>query len=194
MSVPSRVEAAATLARLAPAERLLRHSTAVAEVAAFLCAALARRRVAIDAGLVEAAALLHDLDKALPADDPLKALGHGRAGAEWARRNGLVELADAIALHPVMEIGHAASYEEWAARAGLEGRVVAYADKRARQDVVTLDERFADWHARYPDSPPLDLAHERARRLERELCDLAGIAPTEVRRQPWVAEVSRGAA
>ena len=60
--------------------------------------------------IVETAALLHDLDKMLPAEDPLKALGHGAAGAEWLRQRGYDELAPAVASHPVMEIGGAPTY------------------------------------------------------------------------------------
>jgi hypothetical protein len=87
-----------------------------------------------------------------------------------------------------MHLGHAPTYEDWAADAGLAGRIVTYADKRARLELLSLDERFAKWHAHYPDSPPLDVAHERARQLEREICDLAGIAPEEVGLEAWVSE------
>jgi hypothetical protein len=166
----------------------------VAEVAAFLGAAMVRRGVLVDAAAVDAAALLHDLDKMLPDDDPLKALGHGAAGAEWLRRRGYAELAPAVASHPVMELGTAATYDEWADRAGLIGRVVTYADKRARQDVVTLTDRFARWHARYPDSPKLDEADARALLLEAEICGLAGIQPEDVLRQRWVTGALRAAA
>jgi putative nucleotidyltransferase with HDIG domain len=193
MPVPTRVEAAAIVRELGPNDKLLRHSTAVAETAAFLAAAMTRRGIALDATLVETAALLHDLDKMLPVDDPLKQLGHGAAGAEWLRRRGHGDLAPAVASHPVMEIGDAPTYEAWAERADLAGRVVAYADKRARQRIVTVDQRFARWHEQYPDSPRLDLAHERARQLEQEICAMAGIKPTDVQRKAWVAEALRGA-
>jgi len=119
MSVPSRIEAAAILRGLAPNEKLRRHSTAVAEVAAFLVAAMGRRGVAIDGALVETAALLHDMDKMLPDDDPLRLLGHGPAGAEWLRQRGYEQLGPAVASHPVMALGTADSYEEWADRAGF---------------------------------------------------------------------------
>jgi HD superfamily phosphodiesterase len=147
-----------------------------------------RRGVAVDATAVETAALLHDVDKMLPDDDPLKALGHGAAGAEWLRQRDHAELAPAVASHPVMAMGTAASYESWADTAGLAGQIVTYADKRARQELITLDDRFARWHERYPDSPDLDTAHERARRLEREMCEMAGIRPEGVRPSPWVSE------
>jgi hypothetical protein len=88
----------------------------------------------------------------------------------------------------VTTLGEASSYEEWAAQAGLPGRIVSYADKRARQDLVSLDERFAEWYERHPGSELLDVALERAHRLEAELCSAAGIAPADVARRPWVAD------
>jgi len=173
---------------LRPNARLLQHSTAVAEIASFLVAAMIRRGFAVDATLVETAAFLHDVDKMLPEDDLLKALGHGAAGAEWLRQRGHAELAPAVASHPVMALGTATSYEDWATAAGLAGQIVTYADKRARQDLITLDDRFARWHERYPDSPDLDTAHERARRLELEMCELAGVRPEDVRLNAWVSQ------
>ena len=194
MSVPTRQQAAAIVVGLSPNERLLQHSTVVAEIAAFLATAMARRGVAVDVDLVAAAALLHDIDKMLPDDDPLRALGHGAAGAEWLSERGFAELAPAVASHPVMAMGTAATYEDWAAAAGLAGQVVTYADKRGRQQLITLEDRFARWHERYPDSPDLDVADERAHRLEREMCALAGIEPQQVEREPWVSEALRAAA
>ena len=155
---------------------------------------MARRGVAVESALVETAALLHDMDKMLPDDDPLRALGHGPAGAEWLRQRGYEQLGPAVASHPVMALGTADSYEEWADRAGFAGRVVTYADKRARQDVLSLADRFARWHERYPDSPALDEAQRRAERLEREICELGGVTPEEVARIPWVDEAIDAAA
>jgi hypothetical protein len=93
-----------------------------------------------------------------------------------------------------MELGVAESYEAWAERAGLIGRVVTYADKRARQDVLSLTDRFARWHENYPDSPRLDEAERRAQMLETEICGLAGIEPAEVARLAWVKGALRAAA
>ena len=158
----------------------------MAEVCAFLCAALTRRGVSVDTPLAESAALLHDLGKALPGTDPYRALGHGAGGAAWLRDHDMAELADAVAGHPVYVLGEADSYKTWVATTTLEGRLVAYADKRALQDVVSLRERFERWYRRYPDSAMLPIAHDRARRLERELCSLAGVAKSDIRRVAWV--------
>jgi hypothetical protein len=155
---------------------------------------MARRGLAVDSQLVESAALLHDLDKALPTEDPIRKLGHGTAGGEWLTREGNPELREAVANHPVGRIGEAPGYEEWARRLSLESRIVALADRRALQDVVSLDDRFARWYRRYPDSEMLPRAHERSRLLERDICAAAGIAPADVARLPWVEAALREAA
>jgi putative nucleotidyltransferase with HDIG domain len=194
MSIPSRSEAAAILRGLEPNEKLMAHSTAVGEIAAFICAAMERRGVAVDTALAEAAALLHDLDKALPQGHPIRALGHGYGGAAWLTERGHAEIATAVRDHPVGRLAEVDSYAEYARKVGIEGCIVAYADKRALQDIVSLDARFDRWQRRYPDSETLPIARERALELEREVCEAAGLAPDEIERLPWVAAALREAA
>jgi hypothetical protein len=66
MTVPGRVAAAALLSSLDPPAWFLAHARAVAEVAGFLAARVAANGTAVDRAVVEAAALLHDVDKVLP--------------------------------------------------------------------------------------------------------------------------------
>jgi predicted hydrolase (HD superfamily) len=140
--------------------------------------------------LVEAAGLLHDLDKTLPADHDLLALGHGTAGAEWLRRHGHGEIAAAVAGHPATLLSDDQRYRQWRRDASLEERVVAYADKRAEQDIVSLDDRFAAWRERHPEhAESLALGLQRARQLEQEVCATAGIAPAQVGRAAWFADL-----
>ena len=186
MSVPSRVEALSLLRGLDPSEKLFNHCRVVGEVAAYLANAIAARGVAVDAPLVEVSAVLHDLDKALAPDDPLKTLAHGAAGAEWLRERGFGELSEAVAAHPVLVLGEAASYDAWFDATSFESRIVAYADKRAVQDVVSLDARFERWYRHHPEGQMLPVAQDRARLLELEICGAAGIAPEDVARLPWV--------
>jgi len=189
MAVPTRSEAARILRELHPPEWLVTHSAAVAEIAAFLAARITSRGVDLDTAVVEAAALLHDLDKALPETDPLRKLGHGAAGAAWLTRRGHGELARAVANHPATLLSDEERYPRWAAFASREERVVAYADKRATQELVPLAQRFGSWAERHPEhEPSLRLARGRAERLERDVCAAAGIAPSDVARLPWVAE------
>ena len=101
MTVPGRVDAASLLLSLDPPPWFVRHARAVAEVAGWLAARIEERGIAIDRRLVEAAALLHDVDKALPADDPARGLPHGDGSAAWLTGVGHPELARAVASHPV---------------------------------------------------------------------------------------------
>ena len=189
MAIPDRRAAAALLATFNPPDWHVRHVSGVAEVAAFLAARMAGRGISVDRGLVEAAALLHDLDRLLPDDDPLQALGHGEAGGRWLLQHGHGELARAVAAHSVTRLTDEDRYHRWAAGATREERIVAYADKRCGQQLEPMASRFAEWGRRYPDfAPGLAVARPRANRLEREVCDAAGVRPDEIRRLRWVAD------
>ena len=147
----------------------------------------------MDRAVVEAAALLHDLDKALPGDDPLRALGHGHAGARWLTERGYTELAAAVDSHPVGRLMEQ-PYDDWVRITTLEQRIVAYADKRAQRRVVTLDQRFARWRQKHPDmDAELAAARVRAGSLEAEMCTLAGVTPADVRRRRWATAALRDA-
>jgi putative nucleotidyltransferase with HDIG domain len=187
MSVPTRSEAARILRDLGPPDWLLEHSATVADVASFLARRIDERGHTIDVALVEAAALLHDVDKALPPNDPLKGLGHADAGAAWLRDRGHDELARTVSAHPVTRLTEDERYEFWVRDATVEERIVAYADKRSRQDLVTLDARFQYWTERHGDSEAMQLARERADRLETEVCGAAGVTPAQVERERWAA-------
>src|SRR5439155_25740091 len=140
MAVPGRVEAASVLLELAPSPWFVRHSAGVAEVAAFLAARAASRGQPLDRRLTEAAALLHDVDKLLPARDPARGLPHGEGSADWLTRRGFGDLAEAVAHHPVTRLlgEDPAGDPRW----GLETLIVAYADKRFRQRLVPMEQRF----------------------------------------------------
>lgn len=188
MAVPTRTEAVRLLLSLSPSERLLTHVTVVAEVAAFLAHRAGGRGHALDRRLVETAALLHDVDKALPAGDPVRSLGHGFAGARWVAERGHPEISRTIERHPVMRLAELEA-EEWLRSGPLEERIVAYADKRATDRVRAMDERFERWDRRHPTfSAALATARERAMALEAGVCAAAGVVPGEVQRLRWVSD------
>jgi hypothetical protein len=191
MTVPGRVEAACLLLSHQPVPRALRHARAVAEVAAWLAARTADSGLAIDRRLVEAAALLHDVDKLLPPEDPLKQLGHGAGSAAWLERTGHPELGPAVRDHPVTRLADP-SVVERLLDGSPEPAIVAYADKRAAQRLGPLDVRFASWRRRYPESRADEL-RARADRLEEVVCNRAGVRPDEVRRLRWTGRALRAA-
>jgi HD superfamily phosphodiesterase len=159
----------------------------VAEVAGWLADRIEARGTPVDRRLVESAALLHDTDKALPADDPAHALRHGDGSAAWLTRAGHAELARAVANHPVTRLADAEAYRRWAAFATREERIVAYADKRASQRLESVDARFARWRRRKTgwDEATYRSIRARAARLEADVCRAAGVAPEDVRRLGW---------
>jgi putative nucleotidyltransferase with HDIG domain len=195
MSVPSRVDAAAHLLSLDPPPWFVRHGRAVAEIAAWLAGRYRRRMIAVDPLVVEAAALLHDVDKLLRIDDPVRRLPHGEAGAAWARRQGMEELAPAIASHPVTRLTDPDWPSGWLPTASIEERIVAYADKRAGQRLVSMAARFGAWDRRYGpwagEEP--GLVWRNALQLEASVCGGCGIKPEEVRRLAWTGRALRRA-
>jgi len=204
MTVPGRVDAAALLLSLDPPPWFVRHARAVAEVAGWLAARIDGRGTPVDRRLVESAALLHDADKALPPDDPARALPHGDGSAAWLTRQGHPELARPVANHPITRLLDGERYQRWAAFASREERIVVYADRRAQQRLVSMEARFESWRRRYPrigvegrdigwDDAELRAVKARAERLEADVCRAAGVSPSEVRRLAWTGPALRAA-
>jgi hypothetical protein len=196
MTVPGRVEAAELLLSLDPPAWFLRHARAVAEIAGWLAARIAGRGGAVDRALVESAALLHDVDKAVPRTHPARQLPHGEGSGTWLADRGHAELRGAVAAHPVTRLLDEGWAEQLLRGAPLEERIVAYADKRAGQRLEPMAARFASWHRRYPGSwstAEAAAVTDRADRLERSVCAAAGIAPADVRRLRWTGRALRAA-
>lgn len=196
MTVPGRVAAAALLSSLDPPPWFVAHASAVAEIASFLAGRMAAHGITVDRAVVEAAALLHDVDKILSPHDPARTLPHGFGSAAWLTTRGHPELARSVAGHPITRLVDGDAHRRWAAFASREERVVAYADKRAGQRLESMDMRFASWRRRYPgawDDVTWRAVRARAARLEAEVCRAAGISATEVRRVAWVAAALRAA-
>jgi hypothetical protein len=88
------------------------------------------------------------------------------------------------------------AFRRWAAFASREERIVAYADKRARQRLVSMDERFARWRRRHPTGwtdAELRAIRARADRLEADVCRAAGVEPADVGRLAWTGRALRAA-
>lgn len=159
------------------------HVTLVARVAVFLGNALNERAgqkglptdLKINLKLLEAAALLHDIDKAVP---KLAGDRHPDAGVRVLKEEGLVEVADLVATHPLHAIlDLKISPKTW------EQKLLYLADKMVKYDIVGVDRRFALWNNEH--LPPeaqkiLDESYPLVKKLEQEVFTLAGISLDDV--------------
>ena len=110
-----------------------------------------------------------------------------------------------IAGHPLPRLADDRWFETWIATAPPEALIVSYSDKRAGQRLESMADRFAHWIKRYPpqertsvlaggwSSDTLALVRARSERIERMACELAGVAPEQVRRLRWTGAAMREA-
>jgi HD superfamily phosphodiesterase len=159
----------------------------------------------LDRRLVESAALLHDLDKLSSVKSEVDGLPHAEGSADWLARHGFPELGPVVVGHPVTRLADAAWFDLWLETAPPEALILAYADKRAGQRLESMTARFGSWERRYPPadragrargswtSETLLAVWHRAETLELRVCELAGVAPDEVRRLAWTGRALRSA-
>jgi len=137
---PSTVTCRRLLAAHGVPTHIRRHSAQVARVARSIAEALRERGEAVDVGLIEAAALLHDIAKAPCLESHLD---HATEGGRVLRELGLEAVAAIVERHV-----HLGDSDPRGPVTGAE--VVNYADKRVLfVRVVSLPERFRDLIVRY---------------------------------------------
>ena len=139
-TIPTREECLRLMEEYRMLENIISHSLAVTKVALFLSVELNKRGQRIDAHLVEAASLLHDLTKT----ECLKTKeDHAMTGSQLLRRIGYERVAEIVARH--IWLG-----KECDPSCVCEEEIVNYADKRVMHDrIVSLEERFRDLKERY---------------------------------------------
>jgi putative nucleotidyltransferase with HDIG domain len=136
-------------------QNIVDHSLTVTKVARFLSKELNKKGQRIDLGVVEAAALLHDLAKT----ECLKTKeDHAEQGFRLLKGLGYERVADVVAQHIEVSCGRDAA-------SVTEEEVVNYADKRVQHDrIVPLKQRFSDLKDRYAH---VESAFEQMARMEK---------------------------
>jgi len=153
--VPTRDECLGLMDRYGMLQNIVDHSLTVAKVTRFLSKALNKKGQRIDLGVVEAAALLHDLAKT----ECLKTKeDHAEQGFRLLKGLGYERVADVVAQHIEVSCGRDAAFV-------TEEEVVNYADKRVQHDrIVSLKQRFSDLKDRYGH---VESAFEQMARMEK---------------------------
>jgi putative nucleotidyltransferase with HDIG domain len=171
VAVPDRETARRLLDEAGLPDGILVHSTGVARVAVAAAGLVAEAQIPIDGALVEAAALLHDIDKV-----EIRRNGgeHGVVGARRLEALGYPELAMPVASHPVSSLLDDDRYP-----IGWPSVLVAVADRHVAQEFVTIDERLDDMKRRHPEfAAQIESARRPAHALETELAEAVNL-PTE---------------
>ncbi len=151
------------------------HCLWVAHLAVWFARKISSQGVSVDAGLLEVAALLHDVDKAIPR---LTGERHPDTAVRILRERGMGEVADLVRTHPLHAIlDQNLSPKSW------EEKILYLSDKMVKHTIITVDERFALWRAEH--LPPaaiseLDAAYPLVKLLENELCSFIGMQPSDV--------------
>lgn len=149
------------------------HSEGVARVAVAAAGLVAEAGIPVDGWLVEAAALLHDIDKL-----EIRRTGgeHGIAGARRLEAAGYEELAMPVASHPLNAL-----LDDERFPIGWPSVLVAVADRHVAQEFVTVDERLDDMKIRHPEhAASIDAARRPAHALEAQLAEVTGLTSDEL--------------
>ena len=161
------------LAKAGLPDGIVVHSEGVARVAVAIAGLVAEGQIPVDGALVEAAALLHDIDKA----DVRRSGGeHGIVGARRLEAAGYPELAMPVASHPL----HALLDDE-RFPIGWPSVIVAVADKHVGQEFMTVDERLDDMRRRHPEhAADIESARRPAHALEAQVGEAIDLSVDEL--------------
>ena len=169
MAVPDRETVRRLLDEAELPDGIRVHSDGVARVAVAAAGLVAESGIPVDGWLVEAAALLHDIDK-----PEVRRTGgeHGVVGARRLEEAGHEELAMPVASPPVTALLDEGRYP-----LGWPSVIVAVADRHVAQRFLTVDERLDDMKLRHPEyAASIEAARRPSHALEAELAEAAGLS------------------
>ena len=142
--LPGEADCLALMNQFKMPPHVIAHSRAVCGVAMYLTRALNANGVTLNADLVKAAALLHDITKRFSFN---RRLDHALTGAKLLRKIGYVEIASVVRQHVRLSSSRPPGRVS-------EAEVVNYADKRVVEDRVTsLTDRINYIKERYGRTP-----------------------------------------
>lgn len=156
------------------------HVEAVTKLAKFLASKIKNQnaKIKINEELLEAAALLHDIDKNIPRKEGEK---HPDTAVKVLTELGYDEVASIIATHSL----HCILDSETAPQS-WEAKILFLADKMTKYEVIGVDHRFKLWYRE--NLPPAAVAELKAcyplvKALQKELFTVAGITVGEVEQE-----------
>ena len=149
-----------------------RHCVQVWRLARSIASQLRKANPSLDINmpLLEAATLLHDIDKMAP---KLPGEHHPDAAVRILREHEFDEVADVVRTHPLHAI-----LDQSIAPKTMEQKLLFLADKMVKNKITGVDERFALWHAENLPKEALRILNEaypKVKKLEKEIAKLAKV-------------------
>ncbi len=131
----------------------------------------------IDTRLLEAAALVHDIDK-MAQKKPYE--HHPDAAVRILRESSYDEVADLVRTHPLHAIlDQSITPKTW------EQKLLYLSDKMVKYTIITVDARFALWsRENLPEQVlhEMNAAYPKVKALEKEICTAINVLPRDVAR------------
>jgi putative nucleotidyltransferase with HDIG domain len=162
---------------------IVTHAEGVRRVAVAAAGLVAEAGIPIDGRLVEAAALLHDIDKVR-----IRKSGgeHGVVGARMLTALGYPEIAVPVASHPLSALLDSDRFP-----IGWPSVILAVADRHVAQEFMTVDERLDDMRLRHPThAASIEAARRPAHVLDAQVAEAVGLSVEELvdrLRAAWTA-------
>jgi len=124
----------------------------------------------VDPQKVEIAALLHDIGRAFPGDHEINTI-------QILNKEGLADIAEITMHGSYYEIMLLRGIDDQKLKpTTLENKIVAYADSRFKDKLISMEERWSEIETRRSDEPQkiksLQMAKNRFKEIEREILGL----------------------
>src|SRR5919106_5687398 len=173
MAVPDLATARRVLGEAGLPDGIVVHSEGVRRVAVAAAGMVVEAGIPLDGRLVEAVALLHDIDKARIRRDGGE---HGVTGARMLTEMGYDELAIPVASHPLSSL-----LDDERFPIGWPSVLLAVADRHVAQEFVTVDERIDDMIRRHPNhAEQIRAAAPAAHLLDAQLAEVVELPVTDL--------------
>jgi uncharacterized protein len=186
MNIPSKNECLRLMCEAQMPEHIVAHSLQVCRVGMCLVAHLKSHEIALDARLVQAAALLHDITKRRSFET---AENHALTGGQFLTDLGYVEVGNLVRQHVRLD-----DYSEHQSLS--EAVMINYADKRVLHDrIVSLEERMNYIVSRYGKNPELQqriqMLRGKTKVLEENIFSYLTFAPNDLQHHLTSMDISR---
>lgn len=153
------------------------HVEEVTKLAMYFARKLLQKNIAVNVELIEASALLHDIDKNIPKKEGER---HPDTAVRILNELGFSEVADVVKKHSL----HCVLDSELAPKT-WEEKIVYLADKMTKYEIIGVDHRFKLWYKE--DLPQeatviLDASFAKVKALEQEFYRTLNIDFTTVKK------------